>query len=40
MIGLDSLFQKSQIFTPKERTGDTHERPGVAYKNTAFERWF
>jgi hypothetical protein len=31
-IGLDSLFQKTQMFTPKKRT----VRPGDAIENTAF----
>jgi hypothetical protein len=31
-IGLDSLFQKTPIFTPKKRT----VKPGYAFENTAF----
>jgi hypothetical protein len=36
LIGLDSLFQKTAVFTPKKRT----VKPEDAFENTAFEQWF
>jgi hypothetical protein len=35
-IGVDSLFQKIPMFSPKLRT----VKPGDAFENTAFEQWF
>jgi hypothetical protein len=36
LIGLDSLFQKTPMSTPQNRT----IKPGDAFENTAFEQWF
>jgi hypothetical protein len=36
LIGLDSLFQKTPMFTPKKRT----VKPGDGFEDTAFRRWF
>jgi hypothetical protein len=36
LIGLDSLFQKTPIITPKKGT----VQPGDAFEDTAFQPWF
>ncbi len=36
LISLDSLFQKTPMFTSKKQT----VKPGDAFENIAFERWF
>ncbi len=36
LIGLDSLFKKTPMFTPEKRT----VKPGDAFENTAFEQWY